>query len=88
MKDFVPYNIGFQHISHDEFSEKHLTDSAKLLFNVQANEAVVVVDGTYVYIQKSSDYRFQRRSYSMHKFRPLLKPMMKVATDGYILDFS
>jgi hypothetical protein len=61
------------------------TDPAKL-FNVQGNEAVIVVNWTYLYIQKSSDYRFLRRSYSMHKFRPLIKPMMVVGTDGCILD--
>ena len=29
---------------------------------------------------------FQRRTYSAYKNRPLLKPMMIVGTDGYILD--
>ena len=31
------------------------------------------------------DYLFQRKSYSMHKNRPLVKPMMVVGSDGYIL---
>ena len=38
-----------------------------------------------MYIEKSSDYLFQRRSYSMHKNRPLVKPMIVVASDGYIV---
>ena len=36
-------------------------------------------------MEKCGDYSFQRRSYSVHKGRPLAKPMMLVATDSYIL---
>ena len=43
------------------------------------------MDGTYIYIQKSQNYRFQRRCFSMHKNRPLVKPMVVTTTDGYIL---
>lgn len=46
---------------------------------------MLVLDGTYVYVQKSSDYEFQRKVYSSHKNRSLVKPMMVVGTDGYIL---
>ncbi|XP_060073207.1 uncharacterized protein LOC132553020 [Ylistrum balloti] len=86
VEDFVPDNLGFQHISHGDFVQNHTTNIAKSLFQPGENEAIVVADGTYVYIQKSADYKFQRRSYSMHKNRPLVKPMMLVGTDGYILD--
>ncbi|KAJ8314676.1 hypothetical protein KUTeg_006826, partial [Tegillarca granosa] len=88
MENFVPLHLGFQHISHDEFCVKHTTPIAKTLFTSnsdESKEAVLVLDGTYVYIQKSSDYHFQRKSYSLHKNRPLVKPMMIVGTDGYIL---
>lgn len=51
----------------------------------QSDVAIAVADGTYIYIEKSGNYSFQRRSYSVHKGKPLLKPMMLVATDGYIL---
>jgi len=44
------------------------------------------LDGTYVYIEKSSNYAFQRRTYSLHKGRPLVKPMMMVSTTKYILE--
>ena len=43
-------------------------------------------DATYIYIQKSSDYSFQRLSYSIHKDRNLLKIMMLVSTTGLILE--
>ncbi|OWF40567.1 hypothetical protein KP79_PYT19999 [Mizuhopecten yessoensis] len=48
--------------------------------------AILVIDGTYIYIQKSGQFMFQRRSYSMHKHRPLVKPMMFVTTTGYIVN--
>ncbi|XP_069130866.1 uncharacterized protein [Argopecten irradians] len=85
MTSFVPQHLGFGHIDHDVFAEMHTTPIAKELFTSGNNDAVLVLDGTYLYIQKSSDYRFQRQSYSLHKNRPLVKPMMVVASDGYIL---
>ena len=66
--------------------EDHTTDFARVLFaDSKTDVAIAVADGTYIYIEKSGDYSFQRRSYSVHKVRPLVKPMMLVATDGYIL---
>ena len=43
------------------------------------------MDGTYIYIQKSRKYAFQRRCFSLHKHRPLVKAMVVTATDGYII---
>ncbi|XP_065939474.1 uncharacterized protein, partial [Magallana gigas] len=86
MKDFVPLHIGFQHISHEDFVSRHTTPLSKQLFSSHDDDAaIIVLDGTYVYIQKSSNYTFQRMSYSLHKHRPLVKPMVIVGTDGYIL---
>ncbi|KAJ8720557.1 hypothetical protein PYW08_006022 [Mythimna loreyi] len=50
------------------------------------NNAIVICDGTYIYINKSSNYMFQKQSYNLHKYRNLLKPFMFVACDGYIVD--
>lgn len=44
--------------------------------------------GTYVCIPKSSNFRSLRQSYSIHKGRHLLKPVLIVAPDGYILDIQ
>ena len=38
-----------------------------------------------MYIDKSGDYSFQRRSYSAHKGRRLFKQIMRLATDSFIL---
>ncbi|XP_062613814.1 uncharacterized protein LOC134275560 [Saccostrea cucullata] len=86
MQEFVPQHIGFHHISHADFVSQHTTPISKRLFsNNNDDAAIIVLDGTYIYIQKSSDYTFQRMSFSMYKHRPLLKPMVIVGTDGYIL---
>ena len=45
----------------------------------------MVLDGTYIYINKSNSFQFQRRSYSMHKGRPVVKPMVIVSTTGYYI---
>lgn len=85
MTEFVPNYLGFGHISHEDFCQQHTTTVAKTLFTNESSQAVIILDGTYVYIQKSSNYRFQRQSYSLHKHRSLVKPMVIVASDGYIL---
>ncbi|XP_062596761.1 uncharacterized protein LOC134258244 [Saccostrea cucullata] len=87
MKDFVPQNLGFGHISRDDVIQKHTRPLAQELFSPGMTEtpALLVLDGTYIYIQKSNNFTFFRRSYSLHKHRPLVKPMMVVTTSGYIV---
>ena len=82
--EFVPIHLGLEHISHEEFYKNHTTTFAKTLFTNDNSQAVVVLDGTCIY-SKSSNYKFQRRSYIIHKHRNLVKPMVIVASDGYIL---
>ena len=86
MSHFVPKHLGLSHIERSKVNADHTTEFARVLFaDSQTDVAIAVADGTYIYIEKSGDYAFQRRSYSVHKGRPLVKPMMLVATDGYIL---
>lgn len=49
-----------------------------------AGKIIIVFDGTYLFIQKSGNFDFQRKTYSGHKHCNLIKPMMAVFTDGYI----
>ncbi|CAG2251516.1 unnamed protein product [Mytilus edulis] len=87
MKSFVPKFLGFQHMSHEKFTRDHTTPTARTLFaDDQQETGILVLDGTYIYLQKSSHHHFQKQTYSMHKGRSLVKPMMIVATDGYILN--
>ena len=86
MEKFVPLHLGSDQISRVHFMNYHTRDLAKALFANDNDVAIIVADGTYVYIEKSSNYTFQRRSYSVHKGRHLVKPMMLVSTTGYILE--
>jgi len=49
--EFVPKHLGFEHISHEEFCQNHTT-FAKTLFTNDDSQAVVVLDGTYIYSEK------------------------------------
>ena len=51
----------------------HTTTFAKVLFgDSKSDVAIAVADGTYIYIEKSVNYSFQRRYYYVHKGKPLL----------------
>lgn len=85
MKYFVSMNFGFDHTTRESIVDHH-TDISKQLFTDPISDTVILVlDGTYIYIQKSSSYKFQRLTYSMHKNLPWVKPFIITATDGYIV---
>ncbi|XP_061168891.1 uncharacterized protein LOC133178157 [Saccostrea echinata] len=84
---FVPQHLGFQHVTRDTIIQEHTRPLAKELFapSFADEKAILVLDGTYIYVQKSTNFAFQRRSFSMQKHRHLVKPMMIVSTTGYII---
>ena len=83
---FVPKHLGFDHIETSKVIADHTRPLAKILLGKNdSSKAILILDGTYCYIQKSSNNLLQRRTYSLHKGRPLVKPMMIVSTDGYII---
>lgn len=83
---FVQENLGFQHITRAEIIQHHTRQLAQTLFETSpGNQAILVMDGTYIYINKSGNFQFQRQSYSLHKGRPLVKPLIIVSTTGYYL---
>ncbi|KAJ8729095.1 hypothetical protein PYW08_000676 [Mythimna loreyi] len=41
-----------------------------------------------IFIQNSSNYFYQKRTYSLHKYNNLIKPFLIVACDGHIIDVS
>ena len=86
MEGFVPKHLGFAHVSKDEIIQQHTRPVAQEIFsNIDSTSAILVLDGTYIYIQKSWNYTLSWRSYCLRKHRPLLKPMMIVSTTGYII---
>ena len=80
LKDLVPYHLGFQHIHGKTVLQSHQTAIASQLMCDQDDQVIMVTDGTYLFVRKSSNNRFQRRSFSMHKHRNLIKPMITTAT--------
>ena len=80
LKDFVPYHLGFQHIDRKTVLQSHQTAIASQLMCDQDDQVIVVMNGRYLFVQKSSNNRFQCRSFSMHKHRNLIKPMITTAT--------
>lgn len=83
---FVPKHLGYLHITHEEALEKH---SIKLTTNVlgkSESRLCVIADCTYNYIEKPSDFELQRKTFSAHKKRNLLKPLYLVFPSGYILE--
>ena len=85
MKDFVPLHLGFHHIDRATAIDKYQTAIANILYANGFQQPCVVADSTYLFIQKSSNNRFQRRSYSIHKRRHLIKPMILSTTVSYLL---
>ena len=85
-KYFVPKHLGFQHITRTDVILKHTRPlTQQLLADDDQMNAIIILDGTYVYIQKSYNNTLQRRTFSLHKGKSLVKPMMIVSSDGYII---
>ena len=80
---FVPRHLGLARLSVD-YVWSHTTDAAKAIFPGE-KKAILPADGTYVFIQKSSNFGFQRESFSLHKHRNLKKMFMVTTTDGLIV---
>ncbi|KAJ8721074.1 hypothetical protein PYW08_006539 [Mythimna loreyi] len=88
IREFVPQHLGYNnHLTRQDVISRCLTIPNTLFGNPDASltqrKAII---GTYIYLQKSSNYYFQRKSYSLHKFRHLLKPFLMVCPDGHIID--
>jgi hypothetical protein len=86
-ENLVPMRLGLKNISR-ELIEEHMSPMVKELHCESQDCVAVILDGTYIYIQKSSNNLFQRKTWSGHKNRHLVKPMVMVAPDGYILDIT
>jgi hypothetical protein len=64
----------------------HTHPLARSLFaNDDPTVGILILDGTYLNCQKIGCHRLQRACYSIHENRPLVKPMMIVTTNGYIV---
>lgn len=62
--------------------------SEKRLSNLDEDQVTLILDGTYIRHQKSTNDAFQRRSYSGQKKTHLCKAFTLCTTDGFIVDFG
>lgn len=84
MNEFVPQNVGYTRTRDDLIL--HTSTLSKCLFTPRNLYAAIFIwDGTYIYVEKSHQHEFQKNSYSSHKKRNYIKPMMIVSTDGTII---
>lgn len=86
-RDFC--NIQYSCIHYCAELLQHLSENTKRLYAPENDQVIVDFDGTYLFIQKSSIFLFQRKTYFVHipyKHRNLIKLMMAVMTDGYIMN--
>lgn len=80
---FVPLHLG---IANRQVLRDNCTVRAKILCNLGEKNIVTVWDGTYLYLPKSANFCFQKVTYSEQKKRNLVKPMMYITPNGYIVD--
>ena len=87
----------FKNVTATEFGPTSLTRStllenttatARQLFRMRDDQVALIMDGTYIRHQKSSNNSFQRRSFSGQKKVPLCKPFTICTTNGLIVDFA
>ncbi|XP_072936633.1 uncharacterized protein [Epargyreus clarus] len=86
MLHFVPRNLGIENITREQLLCRNRVIPNGVFNNENNSKAIVICDGTYIYINKSSNYMFQKDTYSLHKYKNLLKPFLIVSCDGYIVD--
>lgn len=84
--DFVNIHLGMDHLTRQNMLDRNLFLPRGIYGNDENTKSIIICDGTYIYIEKSSNFLFQRLSYSQHKFQNLLKPFLIVCSDGYIID--
>lgn len=69
-----------------EFLIHNTTQMSRELFHSENEDKIFLVwDATYIYINKSRNYDFQKVTYTKQKMRNFIKIMMCVTTNGYIV---
>ncbi len=84
--NFVPEFLGYYHITREEALKKHSIKLTSTVLGQDESRLCLIADGTYNYIEKPSDFELQRKTFSAHKKRNLLKPLYIVFPSGYILE--
>lgn len=88
VRDVMYTNLAPKYVNQVRTREELLGHSSRLcnnLFDPENQKVKLICDGTYLFIEKSGNHSFQKKTYSSHKKRNYLKPMVGCATDGTIL---
>jgi hypothetical protein len=83
--EFVPRYLGYESTTREEILESHSVPAFNKILQ-KPDSMILILDGTYFYIQKPTDQEKQRQTFSPHKHRNLLKAMMVVSTTGRIVE--
>lgn len=80
----VPQYLNFERDRENLVS--HKSNLSSILFDGNdTSRAHLILDGTYIYIEKSFNHIVQKQTYNSHKKRNYIKMMMGVGTDGSII---
>ncbi|CAF1684347.1 unnamed protein product [Rotaria magnacalcarata] len=87
VKSFVPDNLGFGHVTREDVIGGHTTAITQELMcgGDSTDIPIIIIDGAHLYIQKSRNNEFQRKTFNLYKKGSLLKSMMIVTTTDYIV---
>lgn len=85
-QDLVDKNFGFKNVTRSVL-QQHTTPQSRIIFsNSNVDRVTTIWDGTYLFCDKSGNFEFQKDSYSVQKKRSLVKAMVCVSPDGFIID--
>jgi hypothetical protein len=85
-EEFVPQYLGYLHLTREEALERHSVKLTNGVLGEDSSHLCVMADATYCYIEQPSDFVLQKKTFSMHKKRNLLKPLLIVFPSGHILE--
>ncbi|CAF4398825.1 unnamed protein product [Rotaria magnacalcarata] len=80
-------NLGFGHVTREDVIGGGTTAITQELMcgGNSTDIPIIIIDGTHLYIQKSRNNEFQRKTFNLYKKGSLLKSMMIVTTTDYIV---
>lgn len=83
-KKFVPLTL--KSVWTRDYLIENTTSLSRILYGLENQSKVVLIfDGTYIYVEKSNNQTFQKKSYTDQKKRNFVKVMMCVTTNGKIV---
>jgi hypothetical protein len=87
---FVPKYLGFaqQNMPRELALTEQTPSHVQKVLELGEDSVTLVMDGTYLYIEKPSGFKKQHDTWSLHKNRNLIKPMVTTTILGYIVDVS